>query len=486
MGPDLVGPYCGTRDDVCCPSRDDECMVPILDTSVTVTSSVIRHHLTVVLTTGVYVRTRNPLPPLQDTTFLARWDEKVRRANAIPSLSSSYLDIRYEAGCRKHGREYAGGDVIEDNCNTCTCAQEPLLGGVYNWKCTNHICLIQPDLLRKINDGQFGWKAGNYSSFWGKTLDDGIRYKLGTLPPDTAVMNMTAVQNDVFEVPPEEFDAREKWANYIHPVRDQGDCGASWAFSTVAVAGDRLAIESSGLLSDVLSPQQLLSCNVASGQLGCDGGALDKAWWFIRKNGIVTEECYPYSSGQSGQAGECLLTKGVSSVACVTNSSKTTLHATPSYRVANDEREIMVEILNNGPVQATFRVKEDFFMYKSGVYSYTGTSPDNLPDDMQHIYHSVRLVGWGVETQEDGTETKYWIAVNSWGESWGEDGSFRIRRGDDQTDIQEHVIGVHGDILAVLAAHPSEDIRDQGLYNIYNRKPVKIPVRIPKPRAISG
>ena len=44
---------------------------------------------------------------------------------------------------------------------------------------------------------------------------------------------MRPVQNDVFELPPENFDAREKWANYIHPVRDQGDCGASWAFSTV-------------------------------------------------------------------------------------------------------------------------------------------------------------------------------------------------------------------------------------------------------------
>lgn len=31
---------------------------------------------------------------------------------------------------------------------------------------------------------------------------------------------------------PASFDARTKWPDYIHPVRDQGDCGSSWAFST--------------------------------------------------------------------------------------------------------------------------------------------------------------------------------------------------------------------------------------------------------------
>ena len=31
----------------------------------------------------------------------------------------------------------------------------------------------------------------------------------------------------------------------------------------------------------------------------------------------------------------------------------------------------MKEILENGPVQATMEVKEDFFMYSGGVYSYS-------------------------------------------------------------------------------------------------------------------
>ena len=32
MGPDVMGPYCETRPNRCCPGRIDECSVPILDT----------------------------------------------------------------------------------------------------------------------------------------------------------------------------------------------------------------------------------------------------------------------------------------------------------------------------------------------------------------------------------------------------------------------------------------------------------------------
>lgn len=34
------------------------------------------------------------------------------------------------------------------------------------------------------------WRAANYSQFWGMTLEDGIRYRLGTFRPSPTVMNM--------------------------------------------------------------------------------------------------------------------------------------------------------------------------------------------------------------------------------------------------------------------------------------------------------
>ena len=38
--------------------------------------------------------------------------------------------------------------------------------------------------------------------------------------------------------------------------------------------------------------------------------------------------------------------------------------------------------------------------------------------------HAVVIVGWGVENG-----INYWIAQNSWGPNWGENGYFRIQFG---------------------------------------------------------
>ena len=85
-----------------------------------------------------------------------------------------------------------------------------------------------------------------------------------------------------------EFDSRSseggKWEGYIGGIRDQGWCGASWAFSTVAVVQDRLAIQSRGHEVVNLAPQNLISCNHKR-QHGCTGGYVDVAWNYIKKFG---------------------------------------------------------------------------------------------------------------------------------------------------------------------------------------------------------
>ncbi len=95
---------------------------------------------------------------------------------------------------------------------------------------------------------------------------------------------MTAIQ---FRYEPDDlpslFDAREKWpGGKIHGVRDQGWCGASWAFSTASVAADRFAIEGESELE--FAPQSLISCDT-QGQSGCRGGYVDRAWNFLRRFG---------------------------------------------------------------------------------------------------------------------------------------------------------------------------------------------------------
>ncbi|PKU27472.1 tubulointerstitial nephritis antigehypothetical protein [Limosa lapponica baueri] len=46
------------------------------------------------------------------------------------------------------------------------------------------------DLIDAVNRGNYGWRAANYSQFWGMTLEDGIRHRLGTFRPSPTVMNM--------------------------------------------------------------------------------------------------------------------------------------------------------------------------------------------------------------------------------------------------------------------------------------------------------
>lgn len=76
----------------------------------------------------------------------------------------------------------------------------------------------------------------------------------------------------------------------------------------------------------------------------------------------------------------------------------------PAYSL-NNETDIMIEIFESGPVQATMRVYRDFFTYRGGVYRHSAASRNSEPSG----FHSVRLIGWGEE--RNGYEiTKYWVS----------------------------------------------------------------------------
>lgn len=45
--------------------------------------------------------------------------------------------------------------------------------------------------------------------------------------------------------------------------------------------------------------------------------------------------------------------------------------------------------------------------------------------------HTVRIIGWGVENGTD-----YWLVVNSWNEDWGDKGMIKVRRGNNECEIE--------------------------------------------------
>lgn len=210
---------------------------------------------------------------------------------------------------------------------------------------------------------------------------------------------------------PKEFDSRKQWPDCAFPVRSQEHCGSCWAFSGASVLTDRFCIASKGQIKTVLSPQDFVSCD--SSDYGCHGGLLDRAWGYLEKTGVVADDCFPYVSGDGRNVPHC--PHGT----CVDNKLKYVKYraVANSSKPLNCPVQIKQELVKNGPVQTGFMVYEDFMHYKSGVYEHT--HGEKLGG------HAVKIIGWG---SENGKE--FWIAQNSWGPTWGENGFFRIKFGE--------------------------------------------------------
>ncbi|KAG7251780.1 hypothetical protein CRUP_027086 [Coryphaenoides rupestris] len=212
--------------------------------------------------------------------------------------------------------------------------------------------------------------------------------------------SLDAVTHDLMNMDPQSehlpgyFNALEKWPGKIHEPLDQGNCAASWAFST-AFHGSHDAGSS--------RPQNLISCDTRN-QAGCAGGHIDGAWWFLRRRGVVTEDCYPSPAPQQtpAEVGRCMMQsrsvgrgKRQATQRCPNSRyyHNDIYQSTPPYRLSANDKEIMKEIMDNGPVQAIMEVHEDFFVYKSGIYKHTDVSFTKPPQSRKHGTHSVRIIG---------------------------------------------------------------------------------------------
>nr|XP_030702264.1 cathepsin K isoform X2 [Globicephala melas] len=125
---------------------------------------------------------------------------------------------------------------------------------------------------------------------------------LGDMTSEEVVQKMTGLKippshsrsNDTLYIPdwegsPDSIDYRKK--GYVTPVKNQGQCGSCWAFSSVGALEGQLKKKTGKLLN--LSPQNLVDC--VSENDGCGGGYMTNAFQYVQKNrGIDSEDAYPY------------------------------------------------------------------------------------------------------------------------------------------------------------------------------------------------
>jgi C1A family cysteine protease len=205
---------------------------------------------------------------------------------------------------------------------------------------------------------------------------------------------------------PGTLDWRTKGA--VTPVKNQGQCGSCWAFSTTGSMEGVIEIKHGTLTS--LSEQELVDCAGSYGNYGCNGGLMDYAFKFAETYGLTTEANYPYV----GRNEACNTAKR--------DQPSANTKLTGYKDVATMNANALGTATDLNPVSVAIEADQAVFQnYKSGIISSgCGTSLD----------HGVLVVGYGTE----GT-TDYWTVKNSWGTTWGEAGYVRINRAGDVCGI---------------------------------------------------
>ncbi|KAF6767973.1 hypothetical protein AHF37_10919 [Paragonimus kellicotti] len=208
---------------------------------------------------------------------------------------------------------------------------------------------------------------------------------------------------------PKSFDAREKWPQCptIGKIGDSGECACDWAISASSTMSDRLCIHSNGRYKMALSAYDLRStCTKCFDEEGTNG----MAWIHWITHGLVTgglydeqTGCQPYPCHKCSHLGQgsyppcqhggkpdyewsekCRPGYNISY-------AEDKRFGMEAYRIMNNQSQIMMEIMINGPVETLFALFTDFLDYQSGVYHH------------QRGYligfYPARIIGWGEDEQ---------------------------------------------------------------------------------------
>jgi len=284
---------------------------------------------------------------------------------------------------------------------------------------------VSTSMIREINQKQNSWKAAhNHVTRMPKSQ---ARRLLGVDMENLHAYSWRIQEFTDAEkaAAPATFDAREKWSNCasIKEIRDQRQCGSCWAFGAAEAMSDRICIHKNQPIR--LSTEDINSCSHSTWSScgSCQGGQPGCAWTYWVNVGVVTDECYPYTAGKDSSMSTPECKKKCTGNGADWNADK---HKGQKTYSLYGEESMKTELATNGPFEVAFTVYADFMSYQSGVYHHTSGGYEGG--------HAVKLIGYGEENGE-----KYWTCANSWNTDWGENGFFRIRRGNNECNIESQV-----------------------------------------------
>ena len=202
---------------------------------------------------------------------------------------------------------------------------------------------------------------------------------------------------------PETVDWRTNGA--VTSVKDQGQCGSCWTFSSTGAVEGAWAIAKKQLID--LSEQELVDCatGFAYGSHGCSGGQMEGAFKYVIENGQCSFSSYPYNA-KDGSCHSCVSVVEMSSCSDV---------------APNDQISLKGAVAQQ-PVSIAIEADTRYFQSYSGGVLTSSSCGTNLD-------HGVLIVGYGTENGQ-----KYWLVKNSWGTTWGENGYVKIARSDSTND----------------------------------------------------
>ena len=234
-----------------------------------------------------------------------------------------------------------------------------------------------------------------------------------------AVANFNPTIVKASNAAPDAYDWRDQ--GYVSHVKDQGSCGSCWAFSTVANLEGQYYKGKGTMVT--LSEQMLVDCDTYDS--ACNGGLMEYAFTWLQENGgIMTDADYPYT----GYKGTCQADPSKYVDMTITGYKK--LGSSTSTWSPVDEDEIKEFLYETGPLAVALNANP--------LQTYTGGILDKTSSQCptSGMNHAVTMVGYG---HDDASDKDYWIIKNSWGASWGEQGYFRIRRGNGTCGINCYI-----------------------------------------------